>query len=47
MTARVEVPALGSKHGVFVNDQPIDAQLEGERWILDEGVTGMMSVEAR
>ena len=47
MTARVELPALGGKHGVFVNDQRIAARLEGERWILDEGVTGMLTLEVR
>ncbi len=47
MTARVELPALESKYGVFVNDQRIAAQLVGKRWILDEEVTGKLTVEAR
>jgi hypothetical protein len=47
MTARVELPALGSKSGVFADEQRIAAQREGERWVIGEEVKGILTLEAR
>jgi alpha-L-rhamnosidase len=47
LAARVELPARENSQGVFVENRPVSARLEGGRWILAEPVRGNMTFEVR
>lgn len=45
MTARLELPAHPDSKGVAINGHPVQAKRAGLRWLVDEAVTGRVSVE--
>ena len=47
MTAHVEVPAVENSSGVFIGDRPARAHRMAGRWILDDDVSGAVTVEER
>ena len=47
MTARVELPATEKSTGVFAGARQVAAQKKNSRWILDEPVSGKVTLEVR
>ena len=47
MAARVELPAPAGARGVYRGGTPVRARLEGSRWLLDDDVTGSVTLEVR
>lgn len=47
VNARIELPATEKSHGVFNGDKPVRAHREGSRWLLDEDVSGNVTLEVR
>ena len=47
MQAEVRLPATEDSRGVWMNGHQVMAHREGEWWVLDEDVTGTVSVEVR
>jgi hypothetical protein len=47
MNAQVQIPADNNSTGVFVGGKPVAAHRDGRWWILDQNVTGEVSIEAR
>ena len=47
MSAQVQIPAGNNSTGVFVGGKPVAAHRDGPWWILDQGVTGEVSIETR
>ncbi|VGO16678.1 hypothetical protein PDESU_05269 [Pontiella desulfatans] len=45
--ARLELPAVEGSTGVFQRKDPVKATKVGDRWILDEPVTGRIALEVR
>jgi hypothetical protein len=45
MTARLELPATPESKGVAINGRPVPAKRVGTRWIVDEMVSGIVSIE--
>lgn len=45
--AKVELPASVSSHGVFSGGRQVKARREGARWMLDEDVSGTVSLDVR
>jgi hypothetical protein len=45
MTARLELPATPESKGVAINGRPVPAKRVGTRWIVDEMVSGTVSIE--
>jgi alpha-L-rhamnosidase len=47
MSAQVQLPAGKNTKGVFLAGQPVPARRDGQWWILDKDVTGVVVIEAR
>jgi alpha-L-rhamnosidase len=47
MTAQVELPAPDASRGVFSGGSPVRARRVASRWLLDEDVTGSVTLEVR
>jgi hypothetical protein len=47
MTARVELPATEKSTGVFAGARQVAAQKKNSRWVLDEPVSGKVTLEVR
>jgi hypothetical protein len=47
MSAQVQIPADKNSKGVFVGGKPVAAHRDGQRWTLDQDITGEVSIEAR
>jgi len=47
MIAQVEIPASASSRGVFIGGKPARAHSKGAWWVLDEEVSGAVTVEVR
>jgi alpha-L-rhamnosidase len=47
MTARVELPAVEGAKQVLVNGQPVVAQVEKDRWVLADALSGKTTVEVK
>jgi hypothetical protein len=47
MGARVQIPSGQGAKGVWLNGQSVGAHHEGAWWVLDQDVTGTVSIEAR
>lgn len=47
MSARVELPATGTAHGVFIDSKPVEASRVDGYWILEEDVVGEEVIEER
>ncbi len=45
--AKVELPASASSRGVFSGGRQVKARREGARWVLDEDVSGTVSLDVR
>jgi hypothetical protein len=45
ISARVELPAGEDSTGVRVNGSPVDAHRQGSRWILDEEISGTVTID--
>jgi small ligand-binding sensory domain FIST len=45
MTAKVELPALESSSGVWVNGARVEAHREGQWWTLENDLSGTVLVE--
>jgi len=47
MTADVELPAIEGAKQVFVNNRPVVAKVEKDRWVLAEALSGRATVELK
>ena len=47
MTAKVELPALKGSSEVWVGSGPVKAHREGGWWILDNDLSGTVTIEER
>lgn len=47
MTARIALPVVEGSTGVFIGKKPIAAKRDGSRWVLDEDVSGKVSLQVR
>jgi alpha-L-rhamnosidase len=47
MSAQVQIPADKNSKGVFLGGKPVAAHRDGQWWVLDQDVTGEVSIEAR
>ncbi len=47
ITAQVEIPAADGTRGLSVGGRPALARREGQRWILDQAITGTATIETR
>ncbi len=47
MTASVHVPAAPGVTGVLVDGQPVEAELQGDYWVLSEDLAGESTIETR
>ncbi|MGB7343810.1 MAG: alpha-L-rhamnosidase C-terminal domain-containing protein, partial [Pirellulaceae bacterium] len=47
MQARVELPSVEGSTGVFVDGKAVDATKTHDRWVLDNEVTGAITIEAK
>jgi hypothetical protein len=47
MTARVDLPAPAGSRGVFRGGTPVRARLAASRWLLEEDVTGSVTLDVR
>ncbi len=47
MSAQVELPAAPASRGVFSGEKPVRAHRTGDRWIIDDAVTGTAAFEAK
>lgn len=47
VTAKVELPATASSRGVFKGGSQVKARREGSRWVLEEDVSGTVSLDVR
>ncbi len=45
--AKLELPATKDSRGVFIGGQPVRAQRAGDRWLVDEEVTGTVAIEVK
>jgi hypothetical protein len=45
MSARLSLPATPDSIGVVINGRPVPAKRAGTRWIVDEEVSGIVSIE--
>lgn len=47
VTAKVELPAFPGSRGVWIGGKNVEAQRDGQWWILEKDVSGTMSIEER
>ncbi len=45
--AKAELPAPASSSGVFMGDKQVKARREGARWVLEEDVSGTVTMDVR
>jgi hypothetical protein len=45
--AKVKLPAAAGSKGVFAGGAAVPAKRDGDRWILDQEVTGKVSFEVK
>jgi hypothetical protein len=47
IAAKVELPASTSSRGVFIGEKPVPARRAGPRWLLEDDISGTVTLEVR